>query len=107
MSMKKFFIIVTATAGFLWAAAQKDSTKTSQLNEGVVTAAKTNLKQSQTGKIVTVLDHQTIANNVGRRASELLNTQAGFFLNGANNTPGTNIDAYFRGAGTGNLLIVV
>jgi len=107
MSMKKIFITISATAGFHWAVAQKDSTKTSQLDEVVITASKTNLKQSQTGKIVTVLDHQTISNNVGRSVSELLNTQAGFFLNGANNTPGTNIDAYFRGAGTGNLLIVV
>lgn len=105
--MKKFFYTFTALAGFHLAVAQQDSTKTSQLSEVVVTAAKTNLKQSQTGKIVTVLDHQTIANNAGRSLSELLNTQAGFFLNGANNTPGTNIDAYFRGASTGNLLIVV
>jgi len=107
MSMKKIFYTFTALAGFHLAVAQQDSTRTSQLNEVVVTAAKTNLKQSETGKIVTVLDHQTIANNMGRSLSELLNTQAGFFLNGANNSPGTNIDTYFRGASTGNLLIVV
>ena len=105
--MKKIFYTITALAAFQFAVAQKDSTKISQLDEVVVTAAKTNLKQSQTGKIVTVLDQQFIANNAGRTLSELLNTQAGFFLNGANNTAGTNIDAYFRGAGTGNLLIVV
>ncbi|MBS1599713.1 MAG: TonB-dependent receptor [Bacteroidetes bacterium] len=105
--MKKIFYTVTALAGFHYGMAQKDSVNTNQLNEVIITAAKTNLKQSQTGKIVTVLDQQTIANNIGRSLSELLNTQAGFFLNGANNTHGTNIDAYFRGSATGNLLIVI
>ena len=105
--MKKIFYTITALAASQFAIAQIDSAKTGQLDEVVVTAAKTNLKQSQTGKIVTVLDQQFIANNTGRSLSELLNTQAGFYLNGADNTPGTNIDAYFRGAGAGNLLVVI
>ncbi len=105
--MKKIIYTFTALASSQFAAAQTDSAKAKQLDEVVVTAAKANLKQSQTGKIVTVLNQQFIRNSPTRSLGELLNTQAGFFLNGSNNTPGTNIDAYFRGADGGNLLIVV
>lgn len=87
--------------------AQKDTLTGSSGDVIVTTATRSNLKQSQTGKIVTVIDRQTIQNNVGRSLSELLNNQAGFFINGANNTLGTNQDIYFRGAGTGNMLVVI
>ena len=71
------------------------------------TATGSNLKQSQTRKIITVLDQKIIRNSIGRSLSELLNTQAGFFINGANNVLGTNQDVYFRGAGSGNMLVVI
>lgn len=87
--------------------AQKDTLRTKQLNEVVVTATKSHIKQSQTGKIVTVIDQKMISNNAGRSLAELLNTQAGFFINGSNNTLGTNLDVYFRGAGSGSMLIVI
>ncbi|PWU04444.1 MAG: hypothetical protein C5B52_01540 [Bacteroidetes bacterium] len=107
--MKKMFFIVAATitgSTQLWAQTA-DSTKTKQLDAVVVTATKADLKQSQTGKVITVIDQATIRNNAGRSVSELLNSQAGFFINGANNTPGTNLDLYFRGASNGNMLIVI
>lgn len=87
--------------------AQQDSVKTGQLDEVVVTANRVNLKQSQTGKIVTIIDQKMIANNQGRTIAELLNSQTSFFINGANNTLGTNQDLYFRGAGAGSMLIVI
>ncbi|HVY74503.1 MAG TPA: TonB-dependent receptor [Puia sp.] len=99
------FLLVTLSAGI--ANAQTDTTKVKSLDEVVVTASKTDIKQSQTGKIVTVIDSKTIQNNAGHTLTELLNNQAGFMLVGANNTMGTNIENYFRGADAGNLLIVV
>lgn len=105
--MKKIYFPLLAICIALQANAQKDSVKSKQLDEVVVTASKTNIKQSQTGKIVTVIDSKTIQNNAGHTLAELLNTQAGFMLIGSNNTMGTNIENYFRGADAGNLLIVV
>ncbi|HEX4849424.1 MAG TPA: Plug domain-containing protein, partial [Puia sp.] len=105
--MKKIFYLIASLGISQWIWAQSDSTKSGKLNEVVVTATKSGMKQSETGKIVTVLDQKFINNNSGRTLSELLNTQAGIFLNGANNTLGTNIDSYFRGADAGNLLIVI
>lgn len=109
--MKKIFFVVAAIiiSSQLQAqvVTQQEDSLTKSLDEVVLTASKTRLKQSQTGKIVTVIDQKTIANNIGRTISELLNTQAGIFINGANNNFGTNTDIYFRGAGSGNMLIVV
>lgn len=58
---------------------QRDSIATGRLDDVVVTANRVSLKQSQTGKIVTVIDQKMIANSQGRTVMELLNTQPGFF----------------------------
>jgi len=109
--MKKNFFVVAAIiiSSQLQAqiVTQQEDSLTKSLDEVVLTASRTRLKQSQTGKIVTVIDQKTIGNNIGRTISELLNTQAGVFINGANNNFGTNTDIYLRGAGSGNMLIVV
>ena len=105
--MKKISISLLAFIIAGQVCAQTDSVKTKQLDEVVVTASKTNIKQSQTGKIVTVIDSKTIQNNAGHTLTELLNNQAGFAMVGSNNSMGGNVENYFRGAVSGNLLIVI
>lgn len=102
--MKKIFAVAAlliSSRSF----AQTDSSKT--LNEVVVTATKSPVLQSQTGKVVTVIDRATLQRNIGKTLTEILNYQTGIFINGANNNLGTNQDIYFRGAGTGNVLILI
>jgi vitamin B12 transporter len=77
------------------------------LDEVVVTATKTPVKQSQTGKVVTVIDQATLQRNPDKTLSEILNSQAGVYVNGANNALGTNQEMYMRGAASGNTLILV
>lgn len=106
--MSKTLTLLTTsllTASILFA--QKDTLEGKSGEVIVTTATRSNLKQSQTGKIITVLDQKIIRNSIGRSLSELLNTQAGFLINGANNVLGTNQDVYFRGAGSGNMLVVI
>ncbi len=109
--MKKQFLLVAAviTSSYLQAqqasATQQDSIKS--LNDIVVTAARFPIKQSQTGKVVTVIDQQTLQNSGGKTINELLNYQAGIFISGANNTLGTNQDVFMRGASSGNTLILL
>ena len=87
---KIFFVVAAITIGSQLCTSSalqaqtiiEQDTLTQSLDEVVLTASKTRLKQSQTGKIVTVIDEKTIANNAGRTISELLNTQAGIFING-------------------------
>lgn len=104
--MKKKFFIAAAVLISSYARAQQDTTGKT-LDEVVVTATKSEVKQSQTGKVVSVIDQATLQRNIGKSLSEILNYQAGIFVNGANNALGTNPDIYLRGAGSGNTLILI
>ncbi|TXH23416.1 MAG: TonB-dependent receptor [Chitinophagaceae bacterium] len=77
------------------------------LSNVTVTATKFPIKQDLTGKVVTIINQETIQRNQGKSLTELLNTQASVFIAGANNTLGSNQELYFRGASTGNLLILI
>ena len=103
--MKKKILLVTAViiSSHLYA---QDSSKVN-LDEVVITATKTLIKQSQTGKVVIVIDQATLLRNTGKSIAEILNYQAGMYVNGANNTLGTNQDNYLRGAASGNTLILM
>lgn len=85
----------------------QDSLTVKQLDEVIVTANRVEQKQSSTGKMITVINQETLQRNVGKSLTEIINYQAGIFINGANNNAGTNPDLYLRGAGTGNTLILI
>jgi len=103
--MKKKILLVTAVIISSHLHAQ-DSSKIN-LDEVVITATKTLVKESQTGKVVIVVDQATLLRNTGKSITEILNYQAGMYVNGANNTLGTNQDNYMRGAASGNTLILM
>jgi vitamin B12 transporter len=77
------------------------------LNEVIVTASKFSQKQSETGKVVTVITQKQLQNNYGKSLAQVLNTQAGLVINGADNTLGTNPTLYLEGASSGNTLILL
>lgn len=87
----------------LWS---QSSTPT-DLNEVTITANKIDQKQMETGKVVSVIDQAMIQRNMCKSIAELLNQATGIFMNGANNPLGTNLELYFRGANTGNILILM
>ncbi|MFV0604769.1 MAG: TonB-dependent receptor plug domain-containing protein [Niabella sp.] len=103
--MKRKILVVAAV--LFTALLQAQNNNSINLDEVTVTATKNPVKQSQTGKVVTIIDEATIQRNIGRSLTELLNTQAGIFITGANNAPGSNQDLYLRGASTGNTLILI
>ena len=103
----KFLFSAALVAIAATGAAQQDTISSHNLDEVVVTANRIAQKQNTTGKVVTVINQQQIADNAGRTLGELLSTQAGFFINGANNATGTNLEIYFRGASSGKTLIVI
>jgi len=82
-----------------------DSTK--NLDEVVITATRFPIKQSLTGKVVTVIDRQQLQRSSGKSLSEVLNTQAGIIINGSSNVLGTNQDVYTRGAAAGKTLVLL
>lgn len=103
--MKSKILLLTAVVFSSHLFAQQDSTK--QLDGIAVTATKSPIKQSQTGKVVSVIDQATLQRNAGKTLTEILNYQAGMYVNGANNTLGTNQDNYLRGSASGNTLILI
>ena len=103
--MKKKIFIAAAVLISSQLYAQKDSTK--NLDEVVITATKFPIKQSLTGKVVTVINQQQLQRNSGKSLTEVLNTQAGIIVNGSSNVLGTNQDVYLRGASAGKTLIML
>lgn len=103
--MKKKIFIAAAVFFSSNLFAQKDSA--GNLNEVVVTATKFPIKQSLTGKVVTVISGEQLERNNGKTLAEVLNTQAGIIVNGNTNTLGTNQDVYVRGSAAGKTLILL
>ena len=109
--MKKKIFIAAAVIISSTAHAQKspdiseDSSKV--LNEVVVTATKFPVKQSQTGKVVTVISKEQIEKSSGKTVAQILNEQAGITINGAYNAPGSVQTIFVRGASSGRTLILL
>lgn len=103
--MKKHFFVLAAVIISSTVQAQ-DSTGTS-LDEVVLTANKYPKKQSETGKVITIINRQQLERSAGKTLGELLNTIAGTSIIGANNNAGTNLTASIRGASAGNVLILL
>ena len=103
--MKKKILLVTAViiSSHLYA---QDSTKTT-LDEVVVTATKFPIKQSQTGKVLTVITSAQLQRSAGKDLSQLLNEQAGLVINGANSNPGKDKSVFLRGASSKYTLILL
>ena len=103
--MKKHFFVLAAV--IISTQLQAQDTTGKVLDEAVVTASKYSKKQSETGKIITVINHQQIEGSGGKTLSELLNTVAGITIIGASNNLGTNQTVSIRGASAGNVLILI
>ncbi len=78
-----------------------------QLDEVVVTANKFPQKQNTTGKVIAVIDQETIAGSAGKTLPQLLNEQAGVVVGGALNNLGSVQSVYVRGAASGRTLILL
>ena len=85
--------------------AQQDSTKL--LDDVVITATRYPIKQSLTGKVLTVITQQELERNSGKTLTEVLNSKAGLIITGSGNPMGTNQDVYMRGASAGKTLILL
>ena len=107
MSRKIFTLVIAGACMVFKSQAQADSSHPSELNEIVVTATKFPLKQSLTGKILTVISRDDLERSAGKSLPELLNTQAGLIISGSSGTPGTVADIYFQGAAAGKTLILL
>jgi len=87
--------------------AQQDSLTSRQLREVVVTATKFPKNQSETGKVLTIIDEDQIKQNGGKDLAQLLNEQVGLVVNGSNSNSGKDKSVYLRGAKNDYTLILL
>ena len=90
MKKKILFVAACITGSALFA---QDSTKT--LDPVIITANKIAQKQSNTGKVITVITKELIEKSSGRTVAQLLNEQAGLTINGALNNVYHSGSAHF------------
>lgn len=105
--MKKSALLVAA----LFACSQQLIAQTDSavryLDEVIVTANRLEQKQSQTGKVVTVIGRDVLEKSKGRTVAQVLNEQAGITINGALNNSGTVQTVFMRGAASGRVLVLI
>ncbi len=87
--------------------AQQDSLALSNLDEVVITATKFPKNQSETGKVLTVIDEEQLSRSAGKDLAQVLNEQVGIVITGANSNPGKDKSVYLRGAKSEYTLVLL
>jgi len=111
--MKKERKVWAITSIVLWLGmpnqiyAQQDSLTVRQLDEVVVTATKFPKNQSETGKVLSIIDEEILHRSAGKDINQLLNEQVGMVVSGANSNPGKDKSVYLRGAKNEYTLILL
>jgi len=107
--MKKKIFIVAAVFFSSHLVAQtktgEDSVKT--LDNVVVTATKYPVKQSNTGKLVSVVTREQIEKMAGKDLAQVLNEQTGLTVSGSFSNPGKDKSIFFRGASSNYTLLLL
>lgn len=104
--MKKRFFVVAAIIISSQLQAQQD-TVTKSLDEVTVTATRFSKKQSETGKVVTIISQQDLQRAGGKDIAQILNEQAGIIINGATSNAGKDKQVYLRGAKSAYTVILI
>ena len=104
---KKMFGFLTALSIPFVVFSQLDSLTSVLFDPVIVTANKTEQKQSTTGKIITIISKEQLEKNAGKTVMQILNEQAGLIVNGALNNAGSAQTVFLRGASSGRTLILI
>jgi vitamin B12 transporter len=104
---KKMFGFLTALSIPLVVCAQLDTVTSVLFDPVIVTANKTEQKQSTTGKIITIISKEQLEKSAGKTVAQILNEQAGLIVNGALNNTGSAQTVFLRGASSGRTLILI
>lgn len=87
--------------------AQEDTTRSTSLNEIVITATRFPKKVSETGKVVNIISKKDIEHSAGKDLSQVLNEQAGIMINSAYSNPGKDKSIFVRGAKADYTVILI
>jgi vitamin B12 transporter len=78
-----------------------------QLKDVVISATKNDQKQSQTGKVVTIISREVLDRSNGKSLPDLLSEQAGIVISGGNSNQGKDKSIFTRGALGGYTLVLI
>lgn len=108
--MKKTTKVIVTGLGFVQLVLVGNSLKAQEatpLNEVVISTTKNEQKQSQTGKVVSIISREELERSAGKNLAELLNQQAGINVVGAGSNYGKDKSVFFRGAGSAYTVILI
>jgi len=77
------------------------------LDEVVIMATKNDQKQSQTGKVVSVITREQLDRSAGKTLPELLSEQAGVIIGAATSNQGLPKGLFIRGAGSAYAVVLI
>lgn len=77
------------------------------LDSVVISATKNDQKQSQTGKVVTIIGADVLERSHGKTLTDLLNEQAGVVVGGATGNTGLNKSLFVRGAASAYAVVLI
>ncbi len=109
-TMNKKTKLIVAGLGFAQLALFGVKTKAQEsqlLNEVVISATKNEQKQSQTGKVVTIISKEELSRSAGKNLAQLLNEQAAISVIGVGSNAGKDKSLFFRGAGSAYAVILL
>jgi len=105
--MSKKIITLIAVAASINALAQKDTLRSTNLDEVVITATKFPIKTSATGKVVTIITQQQLEQSGGKDLSQILAEQSSLVISGSNSNASKDKTIYLRGADARYTLITI
>lgn len=101
--VKGIFFILSFTS----AVAQTDTIQKYDLQEVVVTATRSEKQVFEIPRSVTVIPGSDIRGGIYHHAGDVLAQEAGIFITGAGQTPGTLQNLYLRGANTNHTIVMI
>ncbi len=103
--MKNIFLtIIGLLAGTLLTA--QENVQPEQL-DSVVIDTKTAIAVKNSGKVITVINSETIKQNQGSSVAELINEVSGFEINGGRSNDGQNLSYFVRGGSNRQVVILL
>ena len=107
--MNKKRILIAAGLGFaqLTVSQLANAQDSLRLKDVVITATKNDQKQSQTGKVVTIISSEVLERSHGKSLPDLISEQAGIIVAGSSSNPGLNKSVFFRGAGSAYAVVLI
>ena len=105
--MKKIFIVAAVVTSAQLAAQTTDEDSIKSLDKVIITATKYPTKQSNTGKVVSVITREEIEKSAGKDLAQVLNEQTGLTVSGSFSNPGKDKSIFLRGASSNYTLILL